>query len=117
MFSHVRAKRWHQSFAITAVRAVLMLNLAVAMSAQEADIQVVDFTIGCREEPSPPLAVSMAVATAWVEENALFADIAVANHSSFESSFLLVTPVDITGMRRSTMVKGRPSRTAAACRS
>jgi len=86
MFSNVRSLQWDQWRLIaTAALLVPTLGVSSAISAQQAQVpQIFDFTIGCREEPSSQLPISIAVADAWVEENALFADIAVTNRSSAE---------------------------------
>lgn len=66
------------------IHAVLTWGLAETLAAQEEQLEIVEFTVGCREEPAPGAGISLKVLTAWVEENALFADIAVANQSSSE---------------------------------
>jgi hypothetical protein len=63
-----------------AARGLLALGLSVAVFAQEPP-QIVETTIGCREEPQPGSAGSVTILNAWISENALMVDLAVTNHS------------------------------------
>jgi hypothetical protein len=61
------------------VGALLMAVLSAALAAQE--LEITDITIGCREEPSPGVLVSLTVMSSWIDGNSLWADLAITNQS------------------------------------
>ena len=77
------SSRGLRRFAARAVPLVAMVLFSMNICGQEEPVEaeLARLVIGCRNTPSRSSAVSLEVRKAWVEGNALFADLLVANHS------------------------------------
>ena len=70
----------------TILRLVVLIfttsGLSTGLLAQDVGIpRIEDIVVGCRDNPSGREAISLTVESAWVQDNALFADLLVTNRS------------------------------------